>query len=260
MDRIFLCMKWRSLYNSEYVNVLYNAVRANMTGDFRFECLTDDDSGFVGGIESFTIPDTGCSSQMWRHGAWPKLGVFLAAPHGLTSRALFVDLDTFICGDLTQFMDHPASFISIYVGDKRRPNRVAKPEDELLGTGLFAFNLEEHTQIAEQFQADPQAAFDAADIEQVWVEEHAFSMENWLVDWVTSFKRRLPRPIGVDLLLHHHAPPDRANVVAFHGDPRPITLALPGRKRWDDLLHMGVGQVPWVRDYWLGYGGTLPKS
>ena len=43
------------------MNVLYNAVWANMTGDFRFVCLTDDDSGFVGGIERFPIPDIGCS-------------------------------------------------------------------------------------------------------------------------------------------------------------------------------------------------------
>ena len=85
-------------------------------------------------------------------------------------------------------------------------------------------------------------------------------MKYWPVDLVISFKRWLRRPIGVDLLLHHHAPPDIANVVAFHGDPRPITSALPGRKRWNNLLHMGFGQVPWARDYWLGYGGTLPKS
>ena len=68
------------------------------------------------------------------------------------------------------------------------------------------------------------------------------------------------RPLGVDLLLHPHAPPASASVVAFHGYPRPITLALPGRKRLDNLLHMGLGQVPWARDYWLKYGGTLPKS
>ena len=189
-----------------------------------------------------------------------ETGRVLADFHGLKGRALFVDLDTFICGDLTQFMDHPAPFIGIDVGDNWRPNRVAKPKDELLGTGLFAFNLGEQTQIVERFQADPQAAFDAADIEQVWVEEHASSMEYWPVDWVISFKRWLRRPIGVDLLLHPHAPPASASVVAFHGDPRPITLALPGRKRWDNLLHMGFGQVPWARDYWLGYGGTLPKS
>jgi hypothetical protein len=85
-------------------------------------------------------------------------------------------------------------------------------------------------------------------------------MEYWPVDWVISFKRWLRRPIGVDLLLHPHAPPVSASVVAFHGDPRPITLALPGRKRWDNLPHMGFGQVPWARDYWLGYGGTLPKA
>jgi len=175
-------IKWGSLFSSEYVNALYNAVWANLMGDFRFVCLTDDDSGFVGGIESFPIPDIGCSPQMWRLGAWPKLGVFLADLHGLTGRALFVDLDTFICGDLTQFMDHPRSFIGIDVWNNWRPIRVDKPEDESLGTGLFAFNLEEHTQIVERFQADPQVAFDAADIEQVWVEEHASSMEYWPVD------------------------------------------------------------------------------
>jgi len=61
MDRIVLCLKWSSLLSSEYVNVLYNAGRSNMTSDFRFVCLTDDDSGFVGGIESFPIPDIGCN-------------------------------------------------------------------------------------------------------------------------------------------------------------------------------------------------------
>ena len=76
-------------------------------------------------------------------------------------------------------------------------------------------------------------------------------MEYWPVDWVISFKRWLRRPNGVDLLLHPHAPPDSASVVGFHDDPRHITLALPGRKRRDYQLHMGFGQVPWARDYWL---------
>jgi len=107
-----------------------------MTGDFRFMCLTDDDSGFVGEIESFLIPDIGCSSQMWHHGPWPKMGVFLADLHGLTGMPLFVDRNSFICCDLTQFV--------------------------------------------ERFQAEPQAAFDATEFEQVWVEKHASSMEYWL--------------------------------------------------------------------------------
>ncbi|MDG1103158.1 MAG: hypothetical protein P8N75_07260 [Ascidiaceihabitans sp.] len=160
-----------------------------------------------------------------------QVGVVSGGPSWFDGQGLFVDIDTFICGDLNQLMDHPASLIGIDVGDNWRPNRVVKPEDELLGAGLIAFNLEEHTQIAERFQADPKAAFDAADIQQVWVEQHASSMEYWLVDWVISFKRWLRRPIGFDLLLYHHAPPASANVVAFHGDPRSFILALPGRKR-----------------------------
>jgi hypothetical protein len=112
------------------------SVGADMTGDFLFVGLTDDDSGFVGEIESFLIPDIGCSSQMWHHGPWPKMGVFLADLHGLTGMPLFVDRNSFICCDLTQFV--------------------------------------------ERFQAEPQAAFDATEFEQVWVEKHASSMEYWL--------------------------------------------------------------------------------
>ena len=76
MDRIVLCMKWGSLFSSEYVNVLYNAVRAYMTGDFRFVCLTDDASGFADGIESFPIPDIGCTHKCGVMGRGPSWACF----------------------------------------------------------------------------------------------------------------------------------------------------------------------------------------
>ena len=38
-------MKWGNLYSSDYVNVLYNATKRNITGDFRFICLTDKNDG-----------------------------------------------------------------------------------------------------------------------------------------------------------------------------------------------------------------------
>ncbi len=45
MDRVVICMKWGTLYSADYVNVLYNAVRAHLEGPFRFVCLTDDPRG-----------------------------------------------------------------------------------------------------------------------------------------------------------------------------------------------------------------------
>ena len=41
-NRVVLCMKWGTLYPASYVNRLFHAVSANLSGPFRFICLTDD--------------------------------------------------------------------------------------------------------------------------------------------------------------------------------------------------------------------------
>ena len=56
-ERVVICMKWGTLYSADYVNVLFNACKANITGDFRFVCLTDNAGGLTNGIEAFPIPD-----------------------------------------------------------------------------------------------------------------------------------------------------------------------------------------------------------
>ena len=251
-------MKWGTLYPADYVNVLYGAVRQNLSGDFRFVCLTDDAAGIRQEVECLPIPDIGCTPAMWRHGAWPKLSVFAADLHGLRGRALFIDMDTVVCGSLGRFFDHPGALVCIDTGDDWRPGRQPGGPLALAGTGVFAFDLGKQPQILDRFRADPQAAFDACDIEQVWVQRHATDLRYWPAGWVISFKRWLRRPIGLDLFLPPKAPPDDAGMVAFHGDPRPIALLRPGNRRWDRLPHLGRGQVPWMRDYWVRNGGRLP--
>lgn len=51
-NRTILCMKWGTLYSADYVNVLFNACRQSLSGDFRFLCLTDDATGFLPEIEA----------------------------------------------------------------------------------------------------------------------------------------------------------------------------------------------------------------
>lgn len=106
-NRTVLCMKWGKLYSADYVNVLFNACSQHLAGDFQFLCLTDDATGFLPGIEARPIPDIGCSAQMWKHGAWPKLSVFSSDLYGMAGRILFIDLDTVVCGDLNPFFDCP---------------------------------------------------------------------------------------------------------------------------------------------------------
>jgi len=259
-NRTILCMKWGTLYSADYVNVLFNACRQSLSGDFRFLCLTDDATGFLPEIEARAIPEIGCSPQMWKHGAWPKLSVFSSDLYSMAGRALFIDLDTVVCGDLQQFFDYPAPFVGIDTSDNWRPGRQPGGPGALLGTGVFAFDVGSQVQILSRFMVEPQKAFDRADIEQVWVQEHANSIDWWPQDWVISFKRWLRQPIGLDLFLPPKTPPNGTGLVAFHGDPRPAALLYSGNRRWDRLPHMGHGQVAWMRDYWIGNGGSLPKS
>jgi len=256
-NRIVICMKWGNLYTADYVNVLFNACRTQTACAFRFICLTDESKGLAPEIEVFPIPEIGCTSAMWRHGAWPKLGVFSADLFGLQGRALFIDLDTVICGGLDRFFEHPSPFVVIDTGTNWRPGRQPGGPEALAGTGVFAFDLGSQTQILTRFQSAPQIAFDECGIEQVWVQKHASSIDYWPADWVVSFKRWLRQPIGLDIFLPPKPPPKTAGMVAFHGEPRPISLIRPGRKRWDRLPHLGRGQVLWMTEYWCRNGGKL---
>lgn len=255
-ERVVLCMKWGTLYPASYVNVLHSAVRRHLSGSFRFVCLTPDPEGLDAGIEAFPIPDLGYSPQHWRHGAWPKLSVFVADLYGLRGRALFIDLDSVILSSLNPFFEVPGDLVSIGGGPNwRRGNANPKPT---LASGVFAFDLGSQTQIAERFQADPIGAFATFGIEQRFVERHVTTWTTWPKEWVISFKKHLRRPMFLDRVLPHRLPEAGTRIVAFHGDPRPIDVIRPNRSSWAQFPRYGRGALPWVRKYWLENGYTDP--
>ncbi len=256
-DRIVMCMKWGTLYPSDYVNVLFNACRKTITGRFRFVCLTDDAAGFDAGIEALPLPVIGLAAQDWfTKAVWPKLAIYQRDLFGLKGRCLFIDLDMAVVGPMDEFFDYAGGFVSVDIGDNWRPGGGnASPE---VGTSIFAFDLDGETAIRQRFLADPAGAMARFENEQQFVGATASRMSYWPQDWVISFKRHLRRPIGLDLVLPPKAPPKGCRVVTFHGDPRPLAL-LPERAGfWDRFPHMGHGQVRWMVDYWTANGGRLP--
>ena len=259
MKRVVICMKWGDLYGPDYVNVLFNAVGKNLAQPFRFVCLTDCYDGLHSDIETFPIPDIGCTPEMWKHGAWPKLSVFASNLYDLSGRALFIDMDTVICGKLDQFFEVKAPLIAIDTGENWHPGGQPGQVNALVGTGIFAFDIGGQTQILNEFQKNPQMAFETCGLEQVWVQKTASSIAYWPLGWVISFKNWLRQPIGFDIFMAPKEPPEAASIVAFHGDPRPISLVRSTLGFWDRFPHMGHGQVPWMRDYWTGNGGKIPK-
>ena len=252
MDRVILCMKWGTLYEPEYVNVLFNAARANVTGDFRFVCLTNDATGFVDGIESYPILDIGLRPQDYGHGAWPKLTVFSKDLYDLNGRALFIDLDTVICGNLDHMFDYGSGLVAL----DSRPWRY-RSGPARTGTGVFGFDIGSMEYIFERIKKNRDWLIDTYKIEQDFIHGEVSEIKYWPDEWIRSFKYHQRVPILLDRFIGPKPPSQEAKILCFHGTPRPIDLIRPIKGNWDRFPHYGKNSVPWMVDYWTKYGGTL---
>ena len=252
-DRVVMCMKWGTLYPPEYVNVLYSAARKNITGPFRFVCLTSEAEGLHPDIEHYPIPDLGLQQRYWDKGGWAKLSVFAKDLYGLTGRCLFIDLDMVIWNNIDAFFDFPGEIVSTDMGPNWKPKPGNGPK--LTGTCIFAFTLGQNPEILDRFMADQDGMVARDRIEQVYIGNEAREMNFWPPEWVISFKYHLRRPVGIGLFLPPKPPGPENKVLAFHGVPRPIDLI---RDRWWGIApNTGRGPVKWMRDYWVEHGGTV---
>jgi hypothetical protein len=245
-NRVVLCMKWGKLYSADYVNVLYAAVKRNLTGPFRFVCLTDDPTGILDSVETFPIPDIGLEPNDWLSGGWPKLSVFGDDVYGLTGRALFIDLDTVVAAPLDDMFSQPGDLIVIDTGPNwKQGGSSAAP---VAGTGIFAFDLGQLPAILEIFRTERRERILRHRIEQAFVHAVAPSVSFWPTGWVVSFKYHLRRPVGIGILMQPRAPSAPAKIVAFHGKPRPSDLITT--RLWGIPPHVGLGPVDWMAHYW----------
>ena len=51
-----ICMNWGTAYGADYVNRLYSMVSRNVTGPFRFVCLTDNVKGIRPEVQCGPLP------------------------------------------------------------------------------------------------------------------------------------------------------------------------------------------------------------
>ena len=231
---VVICIKWGDLFGPDYVNVLHRACRANITGPFQFVCLTPDGAGLDPYIIIHPIPDIGLTpDQLYISRVWSKIAIFAPELAHLGGRCLFIDLDMMITGALDEMFE---------------------------AKGVFAFDLGGQSQIMSAFLANKDHIIATYPNEQTVVGEQARDITYWPHGWVISFKRWLRRPLGVDMFVPPKAPPAQAKIIAFHGTPRPFDLVSPKAGFWDRPPHMGRGQVTWVYDYWVKYGGIVPST
>lgn len=170
-NRVVLCMKWGTLYPAEYVNVLYRACRAHISGDFRFVCLTNEEKELLPDIEVYPIPLIGLEERHYYNGAWPKISLFSENLYGLSGRCLFIDLDTVIWGSLDDLFNIPGNLVAI---NNAPWTNESEPRTM---SSVFSFEI---GSLGSDFKVHPQAA---------WPEKHAVCAgcaRAWRGAWVRS--------------------------------------------------------------------------
>lgn len=251
-NRIVVCMKWGTLYPAEYVNVLYRACRANISGEFRFVCLTNEAEGLLPEVEVHPIPLFGLDDWHYYNGAWPKIGVFSHDLYGLQGRALFIDLDSVICGTLDDMFEVPGTLVAM----DSQPWK-GKPGAPRTMSSIFSFELGSLGWVVDRLQADRDAFVKKYVIEQDYLHGEVPDIRYWSQEWIVSFKYHLRQPLIIDRFREPAPPPATAKIVAFHGRPRPIDLIRPPKGNWDRFPHYGAGAVSWMKTYWQRYGGVV---
>ncbi|MEP7281973.1 MAG: glycosyltransferase [Rubrivivax sp.] len=231
-------MKWGTKYGPEYVNRLHAMVRRHLAGPARFVCLTDDARGVHDDVECLPLPSLDLAPGADR--GWPKLTTFTADLHGLRGRALFMDLDVVIVGDVTPFFEAPGDFLIIK--DWKRPWRVTG------NSSVYRFEIGAHVDVLQHF-VEHQAEVRAQHRNEQEYLSHALHAQGklhyWPAGWCRSFKYHcIPRwPSN-----YWRAPtvPPGTRIVIFHGEVNPPD-ALAGRRnrRWRHML-----PAAWVAQHW----------
>lgn len=252
VSRVVLCMKWGTLYPAEYVNVLYRACRANISGDFRFVCLTNEAEGIVPEVEVHSVPLIGLDEWHYYNGAWPKIGVFSQDLYGLQGRCLFIDLDSVITGSLDAMFDVKGPLVAM----DSQPWK-GKPGAPRTMSSVFSFEIGSLGWVVDRLRSQRDALVQKYVIEQDYLHGEVPGICYWPQEWIVSFKYHLRRPLLIDRFLEPMQPPQTAKILAFHGLPRPIDLIRPPKGNWDRFPHYGSGPVSWMRDYWQRYGGLI---
>jgi hypothetical protein len=245
-------MKWGTLYPAEYVNVLYQACRAHISGDFKFVCLTNEAQGLLPEVEVYPIPDIGLDEWHYYNGAWPKLGVFSHDLYGLRGRALFIDLDSVICSNLDEMFALPGALVAM----DSQPWK-GKPGSPRTMSSVFSFDIGALGWIVDRLYSDRDVFVKKYQIEQDYLHGEVPEITYWPQDWIVSFKYHLRQPLIIDRFREPLSPPSTAKVVAFHGLPRPIDLIRPPKGNWDRFPHYGCGAVSWMQKYWHKFGGQI---
>lgn len=244
--RQVICMKWGTLYGADYVNRLYNMVKRNLSGDFRFVCLTDDPEGIYDAVECFDCPSVSIPEPHCNRG-WRKVSLWGETVTGLEpGTALFIDLDVIITGPLDSFFEIEGDFIVC------KNWSASGPDGRIGNTSVYRFTIGKHAYLLEKLLNQTDEVLSEFSNSQTYISrtiEHD-AMQFWPDGWCHSFKVHCVPP-GIRRWLEPPRLPEGNRVVIFPGVPNPHDAA-EGRwpAPWYKKFYKHIKKADWVTENW----------
>ncbi len=251
MSANVLCIKWGTKYGSEYVNRLYRGVRKQLSGPFRFVCLTDDANGIDADVDVQPLPVTPFDEDAFdsRKGGetWRKVGLFQPGLADLDGDTLFLDLDIVLTGSLDDFFTYqPGRFCVIQDWLEKRRAWMPGRDGRVGNTSVFRFHPERHRRVYDHFVDRQAEVLDSFRIEQQYVSNAlADDLAFWPEQWVLSFKRHCRPMFPMNMILTPHQPSEM-RILAFHGYPLP-QQAIEG---YSASVFKSTKPATWLKKHW----------
>jgi hypothetical protein len=226
------CIKSGEKYGPDYVNVLFNMVKRNLSIDFRFVCFTDNKTGIENVIQTYPLPYPGLS------GWWNKIALFRSGLP-IAGTVLFLDLDVVIIGNIDSFFKYePNKFIMLEDLSQRLDGatslrRIARRVlNRIRGvsifcSGVFRFETNNSYFIWEKYLKYREEIEKKYHGDQDWISECVRNVTKiWPEKWVMSYKWEIAGDFDKNNPPTYYRPrtkliPKDCSIVVFHGKPDP---------------------------------------
>ena len=213
-------------------------VSRNLDRDFRFICLTDDNSGFLNSIESFDLPKLNLPDGIPERG-WMKLVTFSENLFDIKGQCLFLDLDLIIVNRIDELFELEGDFFII-------KDFIRK--DSTGNSSVYRFEMGKFFDVLEYFQQNFTEIQSKYRNEQEYLSDYMknnHSLNYWPIEWCQSFKKNCVQK-GFKQFFYPPLLPQEAKIIIFHGKPNPPD-ALKGKSgKW----YRKVLPTDWVADHW----------
>jgi len=239
-------MKWGTLYGADYVNRLYNMVKRNLSGEFRFVCLTDDKTGIIDEVECFDCPEVAIPEPHCNRG-WRKVSLWAQTVEGLNpGDALFIDLDVVITGSLDDFFELPGDFIVC-------KNWSSAGADGRIGnTSIYRFTIGSHAYLLDRLLTKTDEVLSEFSNSQTFISRTVKegAMQFWPEGWCHSFKVHCV-PSGIRRWFEEPKLPEGSRIVIFPGVPNPHDAAAgQWPAPWYKKFYKHIRPAKWVTENW----------